>query len=78
MLVVHVLVESVPVFDEHAALTEEAQQDVRGTCTNHFSRNMPSSYSQTSNWDGMGRTKLFDENGNMPRLYRFSNINDDY
>ena len=58
MLVVHVLVESVPVFDEHAALTEEAQQDVRGTCTNHFSRNIPSSYSQTSNWD-----ELFDESG---------------
>ena len=76
MLVVHVLVESVPVFDEHAALTEEAQQDVRGTCTNHFLGICLLLIHKHQ--IGMGRTKLFDESGNMPRLYRSSNINDDY
>ena len=48
MLVVHVLVESVSVLDEHAALTEEAQQDVGGPGTHHLSGNTLSSYSQMS------------------------------
>ena len=42
------LVESVSVLDEHAALTEEAQQDVGGSGTHHLSSNKLSSYSNTS------------------------------
>ena len=51
VLVVHVLVESVSVLDEHAALTEEAQQDVGGPGTHHLSSNTLFSYSQTSTSD---------------------------
>ena len=58
MLVVHVLVESVSVLDEHAALTEEAQQDVGGPGTHHLSSNTLSSYSQTSTSEVSNETKI--------------------
>ena len=61
------LVESVSVLDEHAALTEEAQQDVGGPGTHHLSSNTLSSCSQTSTCEVIKNEDLKDR-ANMPRI----------